>query len=160
MHGWISLGSNHSLTFYICAFLFILLITQQTVDSRLRPRCVTHGEYILPVDIDENKITSESRLCDARPTTAAFLTRRRSSVLRGSAMTDEYVSLYVRLSSRITRKPHGGTSLPDLLCTLPVQAVAGFSFCDGVAIRRVFPVLWMTFHITAIWRAVRIPTWR
>ena len=62
---------------------------------------------------------------------------------------NEYVCLVVRLSvclsTCISRKPHGRTS-PNCLCMLHM-ALAQF-FSGGVAIRYVFPVLWMTscFH--------------
>ena len=44
-------------------------------------------------------------------------------------------------STYITRKPYGQTS-PNFWCMLPVTVFR--FFCDGVAIRYVLPILWMT----------------
>jgi len=71
--------------------------------------------------------------------------RSREAFLLRSGMSakycDKYVCLSVCLSARITRKPHGRTSL-HFLCMLPVAVARSSS--DGVAMCYVLPVLWMT----------------
>jgi len=69
------------------------------------------------------------------------------------------VCLSVRLSAGITRKPHGRFS-PNFLCMLTIAVARSFS--DGVAIRYVLPVLWMTLclHIVILWYITPAPNRR
>ena len=65
------------------------------------------------------------------------------------------MSMSVCLSARITQKPHGRTSANFCAFHLGPGSVLLY---NGVAIRRVLPVLWMTscFHITVL-RCVVFP---
>jgi len=71
----------------------------------------------------------------------------------GAKYCDECVELFVCLSdcpfALIAQNPHGHTS-PNFLCTL--SAAVARSFCGGVAVCYVLPVLWMTsrFHVRCI----------
>jgi len=57
------------------------------------------------------------------------------------------------LFAHISRKPHGRT-LTNLLCMLPVTVAQSFS--DGVVIRYLLPVLWMTSGFHSVGSVMRL----